>query len=328
MSGAVSGGKLTAAFMGTPDFAARILEHVLASPAVAVTGVWTQPDRPAGRGHTLTPPPVKVLAQAHQLPVFQPRNFRDEESVRQLSDLSPDVLLVAAYGLILPQVVLDIPRLMPLNVHASLLPRLRGAAPIQRAIMQGCTATGISLMRMEAGLDTGPVVRQKALAIGIDDTAATLHDQLAELGGRMLAQCLEALAGGAVLPMLPQNDSLATYAAKLSRENSRIEWNRPCLEIHAHIRGVTPWPGARVRLLRPDGAETTLALAPGKPGPELSEPAQPGALLGMEGDCLCVACADRVYLVPSLQPPGKPFMAARSFVNGHLRGLPVGCVFA
>lgn len=310
---------LSAVFMGTPDFAARILEQVLDSGAARVTAVYTQPDRPAGRGHKHTPPPVKVLAQMRGLPVLQPLNFKSPEARAELAAFAPDVLLVAAYGLILPQAVLDIPRIMPLNVHASLLPRLRGAAPIQRAVMQGDTVTGISLMRMEAGLDTGPVLAQRALAIGLDDTAGTLHDQLADLGGRLLVEYLGQLRDGAKPRPILQDDALATYAAKLERADGRIDWNREALAVHAQVRGVTPWPGAHTTLYRPDGEALPLGIAPGEPGQTLDAGITPGTLLGLTDGRLAVACADRSYLIPAVRPAGKAFMDARGFMNGYLR---------
>ncbi len=319
---------LKAVFMGTPDFAARVLERVLDCPGVEVAAVYTQPDRPAGRGHRNTPPPVKVLAEARGLPVLQPLNFKNAEDCRILAGFAPDVLLVVAYGLLLPQTVLDIPRRMPINVHASLLPKLRGAAPIQRAIMNGDTVTGISIMRMEAGLDTGPVLAQKALAIGIDDTAQTLHDELAQLGGRLLVECLEKIHKGDAPRPFAQDDSHATYAAKLSKTDGRIDWNRPVLAVHAQVRGVTPWPGARTTLSRPNAPELPLIFAPGRFGPELRNPAKPGTLLGLDGDCLAVACADRAYLVPAVQPAGKGFIDARSFFNGYIKSGAAGCFFS
>ena len=180
--------------MGTPDFAAASLRHLLTWGGCDIVGVYAQPDRPCGRGQICTPPPVKVLAMEKRLPVFQPLNFKAQPEVDQLAALKPDLLLVAAYGLILPQSVLDIPPLGALNVHASLLPEYRGAAPIHRAIMDGRHVTGITIMRMEAGLDTGDILLQRSLAIGIEDTAQTLHDELAEMGGRLLVDALELVA--------------------------------------------------------------------------------------------------------------------------------------
>ena len=188
--------KMRVVFMGTPDFAATVLRHVAAWPGCEVVAAYCQPDRPAGRGHKLQPPAVKVLAQELDIPVFQPLNFKDEADRAALAGLRPDALVVAAYGLILPQSVLDIPTIGPFNVHGSLLPQYRGAAPIQRAIMDGNHLTGITIMRMERGLDTGPMLLQRALGIGIDDTAATMHDELADLGGRLMVEVLRQYADG------------------------------------------------------------------------------------------------------------------------------------
>ena len=188
--------KMRVVFMGTPDFAATVLRHVAAWPGCEVVAAYCQPDRPAGRGHKLQPPAVKVLAQELGIPVFQPLNFKDEADRAALAGLRPDALVVAAYGLILPQSVLDIPTIGPFNVHGSLLPQYRGAAPIQRAIMDGNHLTGITIMRMERGLDTGPMLLQRALGIGIDDTAATMHDELADLGGRLMVEVLRQYADG------------------------------------------------------------------------------------------------------------------------------------
>ena len=197
--------------MGTPDFAAEILKKLLAWDGGEVVAAYTQPDRPCGRGLECRPSPVKVLAEEHGVPVFQPENFKNREDIDQLAALEPDVLAVAAYGLILPQAVLDIPRLMPVNMHASLLPKYRGAAPIQRAIQNGEHATGITIMRMEAGLDSGPILLQRAVGIGMDEHAGEIHDQLADLGGVFLVEALDRLKAG-TLPLIPQDNDVATYA--------------------------------------------------------------------------------------------------------------------
>ena len=236
--------KMRVVFMGTPDFAATVLRHVAAWPGCEVVAAYCQPDRPAGRGHKLQPPAVKVLAQELGIPVFQPLNFKDEADRAALAGLRPDALVVAAYGLILPQSVLDIPTIGPFNVHGSLLPQYRGAAPIQRAIMDGNHLTGITIMRMERGLDTGPMLLQRALGIGIDDTAATMHDELADLGGRLMVEVLRQYADGDPSTPIPQEEALATYAAKLTKADGHIDWDEDAAVIHARIRGVTPWPGA------------------------------------------------------------------------------------
>jgi methionyl-tRNA formyltransferase len=235
--------RLRVVFMGTPEFAAASLKHLLEWGGCDVVGVYSQPDRPCGRGQVCTPPAVKLLALESGLPVFQPLNFRAQADVDQLMALAPDLLLVAAYGLILPRTVLDIPKRGAINVHASLLPEYRGAAPIQRAIMDGRPVTGITIMQMEAGLDTGDILLQRSRAIGILDTAQTLHDELAEMGGKLLVDALEKMDQGRLV-RIPQDHSRATYAAKLSKEEGRIDWNQPVLAVHNRIRGLFPWPGS------------------------------------------------------------------------------------
>lgn len=314
-------------FMGTPPFAAAVLRILTdwcgRSGLADVAAVYCRPDRPAGRGHKLQAPPVKLLAQELGLPVFQPPHFKDAEDRAVLADLAPDVLAVAAYGLILPQAVLDIPRLGPYNVHASLLPRLRGAAPVQRAIMNGDTCTGITVMRMAAGLDTGPMLSQRALAIGLNDTAADLEAQLADLGGRLLAETLERMAKGEAVPETPQDDSLATYAAKLDKSDGLLRWDLPAAEVHARLRGVTPRPGGRSVIRTADG-DIPVLLQPGRIGGLLEagdrQEATPGTVLGLKEKCLAVACADKSYLVPALRPADRGFMDAVAFWNGRLHG--------
>lgn len=307
--------------MGTPEFAATILKGLAAWPGGDVVAVYTRPDKPAGRGHVLSAPPVKVLAQSLGIPVFQPANFRNEADIEELRGLCPDILAVAAYGCILPQAVLDIPRIAPINVHASLLPLYRGAAPIQRAVMDGRKVTGISIMRMEAGLDTGPVLSQKALGIGYDETAGLLHDQLAELGRDLLCESLDALIiGELALPGLPQDDALATYAPKLEKKDGMIDWNQPVHDVHAHIRGVTPWPGAQSLCLVGGRDPLHLLITPGRPGPALEKPITPGTIGGLCEEGLGIACSDAWYIVSRLQVRGKKSMDARSFWNGYLQG--------
>lgn len=319
---------LRVVFMGTPGFAGVVLRHLLEWDGCEVVAVYTQPDRPCGRGQQCRPPETKVLALAHGVPVLQPPNFRTDDAIAALRSLRPDVLVVAAYGLILPQAVLDIPRLGSVNVHASLLPKLRGAAPIQRAIMAGDAVTGVTIMRMEPTLDTGPMLSQKAMAIGIDDTAGDLHDQLAELGGKLLTAALGKLAVGVGLP-IAQDHELATYAPKLTKADGRIDWNRPAALVHAHIRGVTPWPGAYSAIRRQsegqDRKELRVAFTPGRIGPSRSEvpeyeAAAPGAILGLVDDGLAIACSDRLYLIDSLRPADRKPMDARAFLCGYLNG--------
>ena len=304
-------------FMGTPEFAAVILRRLLAWDKGQVAAAYTQPDRPAGRGHKLAPSPVKLAALEHGVPVLQPLNFKRQKDVEMLAAFEPDALVVAAYGLILPQSVLDIPRLGAFNAHASLLPKYRGAAPIQRAIMAGESVTGMTVMRMERGLDTGPIVLQRALGIGIQDTSARIHDELADMGGELMVEALEAVENGKA-SFVEQDHSRATHAAKLTKEEGRVNWNRPALEVHARIRGVTPWPGAYTDLERPGCEPVRVGLGPGEPGALLEPKIAPGTIGGLLGDKVSVACADRWYLLSSLRPAGKKPADAVAFANGYL----------
>ncbi|NCC25541.1 MAG: methionyl-tRNA formyltransferase [Deltaproteobacteria bacterium] len=309
---------LNLVFMGTPDFAAEILKQLLDWPGCRVSGAYTQPDRPCGRGRACRPSAVKSLALERGLAVFQPENFKAPSSVNELRALNADILVVAAYGLILPLTVLRAAPMGAVNVHASLLPRWRGAAPIQRALMAGEPVTGVSIMQMERGLDTGPVLLQRALAIGVEDTAGTLHDQLATLGGRLLVEALDGLQAKTLRPM-PQDPARATYASKLTKDEGRIDWDRPAWDVHNHVRGVTPWPGAFFDWEASDGRNVRLSVFPGRLGREL-EPgeARPGSILGLEDEALAVACRDRIYLVPRIKPACGAAMDARGFACGYL----------
>jgi len=303
--------------MGTPDFAAASLRHLLAWEGCDVVGVYCQPDRPCGRGQVCTPPPVKLLAMEARLPVFQPINFKDQADVDTLAALSPDLLLVAAYGLILPQSVLDIPSLGAINVHASLLPEYRGAAPIQRAIMDGRPVTGITIMHMAAGLDTGDILLQRSRAIGIFDTAQTLHDELAEMGGKLLVDALAKMDQGRLV-RIPQDNAKATYAAKLSKEEGRIDWNQPVLSVHNRIRGLFPWPGSWFDWTGMPGKTVRLTVHPGLIGEPLPEGVQPGEIHGVSGDDVLIACADRLYAVPIIKPANSKPLRGREFYCGYL----------
>ena len=229
-------------FAGTPDFARASLS-ALVDAGYSPVAVLTQPDRPAGRGKKVTASAVKVYALEQDIPVWQPASLRDQQVVDDIAELKPDLMIVAAYGLILPQAVLDIPRMGCINVHASLLPRWRGAAPIQQAILNGDKETGICLMQMEAGLDTGPVYASASIDIGTDETAGELHDRLAILGGELLVDTLPAVLQGALEPVV-QDDEAASYAAKIRKHDAVIDWSAPADEIHRKIRAYNPVPGA------------------------------------------------------------------------------------
>ena len=304
--------------MGTPQFAATVLEHVLGSEDVTVAAVYTQPDRPCGRGKKCRLGPVKELALEKGLPVHQPESFKDPAAVEALAAYKPDVLLVAAYGMILPQAVLDIPRVMPINVHASLLPAWRGAAPIERAIAAGDTLTGVTIMRMVAALDAGPMLMQRVLAIGVNDTAGELRAELADLGGRLLVHCLKRLRVGGV-PMVEQDPEKVTYAKKIDKAEAFIDWARPAAEVHDLIRAMTPHPGAFFFWRpAPDKPALRIIAHPGKVGCPLPPGAKPGDILGVMDCHLGIACADAVYFVPTVVPAGKRPMDAQAWSCGYL----------
>ncbi len=313
---------LKVVFMGTPDFAAQSLKALAAWDACEVVAVYTQPDRPAGRGQQTRPSAVKVLALEHGYPVLQPLNFREQNDVDTLCAFEADVLVVAAYGLILPQSVLDAGRMGAVNVHASLLPRYRGAAPIQRSIMNGDPVTGVTIMQVVKALDAGPMLKQKALAIGLDDTSAILHDELADLGGRLLIETLAQMAAGTARAM-PQDEERVTYAAKLTKADGLVDWSRKAIEVHAQIRGVTPWPAPYFTLTLKGRKPMKVTIAAGKIGPDLGESLNEtaiaaGTLMGLVDDALAFACADKMYLVKTIRPADKKPMDAKAFWNGYV----------
>jgi methionyl-tRNA formyltransferase len=295
-------------FAGTPDFAAAVLARLLADGR-EVVGVYTQPDRPAGRGRRLRASPVKEAALAHGLPIEQPRTLRTEEAAAELSARRPDVLVVAAYGLILPPAVLAIPPLGCLNVHASLLPRWRGAAPIQRAIMAGDEETGVTIMRMDRGLDTGPMLALRRCPIAPDDTAGTLHDRLVALGSDAMAETLDALASGP-LEGTPQPAEGVTYAKRIEKEEAWLDWTRGARELERRVRALNPSPIAvtrrgeqRLRIWR------AAALA-------RSGAAAPGTVLAAARGGIDVACGEGALRLLELQRPGGRALPAASFLSG------------
>jgi methionyl-tRNA formyltransferase len=293
-------------FAGTPEFALASLQ-ALTNAGIVPLAVLTQPDRPAGRGKHLTASPVKQFALERGIEVLQPATLKDAEAVAQIAAFEPDALVVAAYGLILPQSVLDIPARACLNVHASLLPRWRGAAPIQAAILAGDAETGISLMAVTAGLDCGPVYVREALAIGGEETAGELHDRLANLGGRLLVRHFDAILGGS-LQAVEQDDSLATYAGKISKQDARLDWKRPAEELHRRVRAYNPVPGAFFLL-------DDLAVKCWRAGVVEGAAGTPGEVLSAGRDGIVVACGRDALRLDTLQRPGKRPVTAAEFTG-------------
>ncbi len=291
-------------FAGTPEFAAEHLKALLDTPH-SIVAVYTQPDRPAGRGQKLMPSPVKQLALQHGIPVLQPPTLRDADAQAELKALGADLMVVVAYGLILPQVVLDTPRLGCINSHASLLPRWRGAAPIQRAVEAGDAESGVTVMQMEAGLDTGPMLLKVATPISPEDTGGTLHDRLASLGPQAVVQAIAQLAAGTLVGDV-QDDALATYAHKLNKDEARLDWSRPADELERLVRAFNPWPICHSTL----GGEPLKVLAA-----QLADGSgQPGQILAASKDGLTVACGSGALRLTRLQlPGGKPLNFADLF---------------
>jgi methionyl-tRNA formyltransferase len=297
-------------FAGTPDFAAAHLQALIES-GHHIVSAYSQPDRPVGRGKQLKPTPVKAIAAAHNIPVMQPVDFRDPAAVDALRELAPTLMIVVAYGLLLPQSVLEIPTLGCLNVHASLLPRWRGAAPIERAIMAGDQESGVCIMQMEKGLDTGPVLLQAPTPIAADDTAESLGSRLQDIGCHLLIQAIDGLASGTLQPT-PQAENLATYASKIQKSESHINWQSSAMDIDRLVRALYPRSPAwcmhnksRLRIIKAEiGGPVTSAL--------------PGSVLGVSVSGVRIACGDNTaLLVTQVQPEGKGAMTVASLLNGH-----------
>ncbi|MBV8091426.1 MAG: methionyl-tRNA formyltransferase [Alphaproteobacteria bacterium] len=297
-------------FMGTPAFAATILEALIEA-GHRIKSVYTQPPRPAGRGHRPQPSPVQLLATQHRLPVRCPVSLRTEQTQRAFSALGADAAVVAAYGLILPRPILVAPRLGCLNVHASLLPRWRGAAPIQRALLAGDTETGITIMQMDAGLDTGPILLQRPVSIAPDMTAAGLSAELAILSGRLILEALEGVLRGTVAPR-PQPQEGVTYAHKISREDGRLDWRLAAAVLERQVRALDPWPGAFFEGPRDDGVGERIRVLAAAVLPGTSA-RPPGTVLD---DRLSIACGEGVLRPLRLQRSGRAPLEAPAFSRG------------
>ena len=303
-------------YMGTPAFAVPPLQSLIAA-GHEMAGVVTRIDKPAGRGKVLTPPAVKLAAQQSEAPVFQPKRVREPESIATIRDMRPEIIVVAAYGQILPKELLDLPRYGCVNIHASLLPAYRGAAPINWAIINGEERTGITIMQMDEGMDTGAVLLQESIPIAPRDTAGSLTEKLSEIGSWLIVDALSRIEAGA-LPAMPQDPSGATMAPLLRKEDGLIDWTREAAAIHNRVRGLFPWPGAYsflggklIKVL-----ETEVAVGSG----------EAGALLEQGGDGLAAGTGKGLLRIVTLQPEGKKPMSAAEFLRGH-RGM-VGKSFA
>lgn len=306
-------------FAGTPEFAAAHLRALLQA-GIRIAGVYTQPDRPAGRGRKLQPSSVKEVALEYQIPVYQPKTLRDPDAQQELAALKPDLMIVVAYGLILPQIVLDTPKLGCVNVHASLLPRWRGAAPIHRALLAGDEGTGVTLMQMEAGLDTGPMLAKVSTHISQDDTSASLHDRLADLGSNMLVTQLPALLAGELSPE-PQDDELANYANKLEKLEGKLDWHRSAYELERQVRGLNPWPVAYTQL-----NDQTIRIWAALAENETSD-AVPGTIISSSKTGIAVACSKGIIWLRSLQLPGKKATDAAALLNSNSHPFQTGVHF-
>ena len=304
-------------FFGTPEFAVPSCRALL--DAHEVVGVVTRPDRPRGRGHKVTASPVKAAAEARGTLVLQPARLSDPEWLDEVRELKADIAVVAAYGRLLPQALLDIPRLGFINVHASLLPRWRGAAPIHRAVIAGDAVTGVTIMRVVLELDAGPMLASASTPIRVFDTSATLDVRLAAMGAELLVATMARLETGEVTEV-PQDDSKATYAPKLERHESRIDWARPAKEVDRQIRGLQPWPlaagiidGRRVAFLQSREVD-------------LPDPQEPGIVIDVTPDSLVVSCATNAVRITEVLPEGRRAMTVRDYLNGA--SVPLGAVVA
>lgn len=307
-------------FAGTPDFAARHLAALLSSEH-DVIAVYTNPDRPAGRGKKLTASAVKNLAVEHNIPVYQPENFKSDEAKQELADLNADIMIVVAYGMLLPKAVLDTPTLGCINVHGSILPRWRGAAPIQRSIWAGDKEAGVTIMQMDVGLDTGDMLKIATLPIEATDTSASMYEKLAELGPQALVECLTDIANGKAIPV-KQDDELANYAKKLSKEEARINWSDDATHIERCVRAFNPWPISHFEALE-NNIKVWQSRVDEQP---TDKPA--GTILQADKTGIYVATGNGVLVLEQLQVPGKKAMAVQDILNSRANWFEVGSVLS
>jgi len=303
-------------FAGTPDFAAKHLSALLNSEH-EVIAVYSQPDRPAGRGKKLKPSDVKQLAVSHDIPVYQPVSLRNEEAQQELAALNADLMVVVAYGLILPQIVLDTPRLGCINVHGSLLPRWRGAAPIQRSIWAGDAETGVTIMQMDLGLDTGAMLHKVTCPIADDETSASLYDKLAELGPQGLLETLGQISNNTAVAEV-QNDEQANYASKLSKEEANIDWTQSAVEIERQVRAFNPWPVSYTQIAEQNVKIWQTSVS------EESTDAQPGTVIAATKQGIQVATGNGVLTLLNMQLAGKKAMPVQDILNARKEWFTVG----
>ncbi len=299
-------------FAGTPEFAVPALAALIAAGHEIVM-VLTQPDRPAGRGMKLKPSPVKVLAQQHALPVFQPESLKPQEVQAQIAATQADVMIVAAYGLIIPTSVLQMPKYGCYNIHASLLPRWRGAAPIHRSILAGDVETGVTIMEVVPALDAGAMVSKGVVPIKDTDTTQSLHDALSAIGAELMVQAMRDLAANGTLPSTPQDETLVTYAHKLEKAEAAIDWNKSATEISRQVRGFNPFPVAQSLL---KGEVCRIWMATSQAADAQYAHAKPGEIVSVQ-DGLLVACGEGLLNISELQAPGGKRLNAQAFVQGH-----------
>lgn len=292
-------------FMGTPDFAVPALE-ALAGSKHKVSAVFTQPDKPRGRKMILTPPDVKVCAEKLGIPVFQPKTMKSEDSLNAVKSLAPDAIVVAAYGQILPKTVLDVPKYGCINIHGSLLPKYRGASPIQQAVLNGDKVTGLTTMLMDVGLDTGDILLQTKTEIGENETSGELFDRLAQMGGELILKTLSALEQGEIIPQ-KQDESLATHTSKIDKKLCPIDFSKSAYEVHNQIRGLYPWPVATAKL-----CGKTVKIHSSRVADKSGEI---GTIISVNP--LIIACKEKAVEILELQPEGKKRMSASAFAAGH-----------